>query len=766
MADGRVIIEAILDATNVTKNIKKLNQDLKGITWKDIEKGNEKAKELSLSFKDAGTACTAKLTAPVAAAGAAAFSVAKDYESSTARIQAAFGVTREEAEKFKDIGAEIYEGAWGESMDQVTDALIQCRSTIRDIDDNGLKEVTETALMLESTFGADVNETIRGTNALMEGFGLTSTQACDLMTEGMQRGLNYTDELGDNLSEYSVRWGQAGMSASKYFSLLEAGTSNGAYNLDKVGDFLNEFLTSLSDGRLEGQMSKFSKSTQDVFNEYKNGGATAEQVLNAVIGEMAGMTDETTRAQIASETWSSLGEDNAMGMILSLANVQDSYSDVAGAAQSAGDAASDSFGNKAQSAMRTVLGSLESFGDPLLNTASMVAEVAGAFGNWLSSLPAPGQQAVVVIAGILAAIGPVLSTIGTLLTTVPSIVSAIKLVSTTMSALNAVMRANPIGVVVTVIGLLVSAFMYLWNTSEEFRNFWIGLWNGICQTVSGIASWFYSTVIQPVINGFNSFSSFVSSIFSKIGSTINNSIKQISNFVLSIISTLQRGWNNIFSGIYNTARSIWSGIYSTISNFIQSAHNVVSSIVNAIRTTISNVFNAVRNTVSSVWNGIKSAIQTPLEAAKNVVRNIINTIKGFFSFKISWPKIPMPHFKINPSGWQIGDLLHGSIPSLGIDWYAKGAVFNGAQVIGIGEAGPEAAMPLQGRHMQPFADAVAEGIGATSSEAEVSLLRALLEELSALRRELPQMMAAYCLRVLEVNGREFARLVQDTEGLI
>lgn len=766
MADGRVIIEAILDATNVTKNIKKLNQDLKGITWKDIEKGNEKAKELSLSFKDVGTACTAKLTAPVVAAGAAAFSVAKDYESSTARIQAAFGVTREEAEKFKDIGTEIYEGAWGESMDQVTDALIQCRSTIRDIDDNGLKEVTETALMLESTFGADVNETIRGTNALMEGFGLTSTQACDLMTKGMQRGLNYTDELGDNLSEYSVRWGQAGMSASKYFSLLEAGTSNGAYNLDKVGDFLNEFLTSLSDGRLEGQMSKFSKSTQDVFNEYKNGGATAEQVLNAVIGEMAGMTDETKRAQIASETWSSLGEDNAMGMILSLANVQDSYSDVAGAAQSAGDAASDSFGNKAQSAMRTVLGSLESFGDPLLNIASMVAEVAGAFGNWLSSLPAPGQQAVVVIASILAAIGPVLSTIGTLLTTVPGIVSAIKLVSTTMSALNAVMRANPIGVVVTVIGLLVSAFMYLWNTSEEFRNFWIGLWDGICQTVSGIASWFYSTVIQPIINGFNSFSSFVSSIFSKIGSTINNSIKQISNFVLSIISTLQRGWNNIFSGIYNTARSIWSGIYSTISNFIQSAHNVVSSIVNAIRTTISNVFNGVRNTVSSIWNGIKSAIQAPLEAAKNVVRNIINTIKGFFSFKISWPKIPMPHFKINPSGWQIGDLLHGSIPSLGIDWYAKGAVFNGAQVIGIGEAGPEAAMPLQGRHMQPFADAVAEGIGATSSEAEVSLLRALLEELSALRRELPQMMAAYCLRVLEVNGREFARLVQDTEGLI
>ena len=249
--DGSVIIKAVLDTVDVSKNIKALERDLQGISWKNITEGDEKAAKLSSSFKKAGTAATLTLTAPVVAAGKAVFGVASDYEQANARIAAAFGVSGEEAERFSGIGKRIYEGGWGQSLDEVNDALVQCKSTLRDVSDEDLQTVTTNALMLSQTFGADVNESIRGTNALMEGFGLSATEASDLLTAGMQRGLNYTDELGDNLSEYSVRWGEAGMSASEYFSLLEAGTSNGAYNLDKVGDYLNEFLTALADGRME-----------------------------------------------------------------------------------------------------------------------------------------------------------------------------------------------------------------------------------------------------------------------------------------------------------------------------------------------------------------------------------------------------------------------------------------------------------------------------------------------------------------------------------
>lgn len=745
MADGRVIVEAILDTANVSKNVKGLKKELEGVSWDNISKGDEKAQGLSNAFKNAGTACTMSLTAPIAAAGVAAFSVASDYENSTARIQAAFGATREEAERFKDIGATIYESGWGQSMDEVTDALIQTKETIRDIDDQGLQTVTQNALMLSQVFGADVNESIRGINALMEGFGLSATEATDLMTAGMQRGLNYTDELGDNLAEYSGRWGEAGMSASQYFSLLEAGASNGAYQLDKVGDFLNEFLTSLSDGRMEESIGKFSQGTQDIFAAYQSGGATAQDVLNAVIGEMSTMTNETDRAALASTLWSSLGEDNAMGMITALAGVTDTYGDVSGAAQAAGDAASDSFGAKSQEAIRTLQGALEPFGEPLLNIATMVADVATAFGTWLSSLPAPAQQAIFVIAGILAAIGPVLSLISTVITIMPVLSAAVTAAATAFRALGAAMTANPIGVIVMAIATLVTIFITLWNTSEEFRNFWIGLWNTVCTAVGNVVAWISTNVITPIGQFFSNLGTTISTIWNNIVMTIQMAITNIWTVISSILTTISSVWSSIWSAIYSVASSIWSGISGTI-----------SGIVGGISSTISSVFNAIKGTVTSIWNGIKSAIESPMTAARDLVKGIIDAIKGFFNFSISWPHIPLPHFSISPAGWQVGDLLKGSIPSLGIEWYATGGVFNGASIIGVGEAGPEAVVPLRGRNMQPFAEAVAENMQSDSKTAA---------EIRALRKELPAMLKSYIPRTWEVNGREFARLVTDTEGL-
>ena len=364
--------------------------------------------------QDVGGKLTAGLTVPIGAAAAAAVNNAIQYERAGSRIEAALSGSYEEAERFTAIGQSIYENGWGQSLDEVTTALLQTKQTIRDIDDEGLETVTTNALMLSQVFGADVNESIRGINALMEGFGLSATEATDLMTVGMQRGLNYTDELGDNLSEYSVRWGEAGMSASTYFSLLEAGASNGAYNLDKVGDFLNEFLTSLSDGRMESSMSSFSEGTQEVFESFQNGGATAEDVLNSVLTELNNMPNGYEKAQIASELWSSLGEDNAMGMITALGGVENSFGDVEGAADKAAEAATDNLGNKAQEALRKLQGAIEPLAEPLLRVADGAIEAANDFSEWFSELDEGSQNAVIALALVAAGVGPVTTGFGKL----------------------------------------------------------------------------------------------------------------------------------------------------------------------------------------------------------------------------------------------------------------------------------------------------------------------------------------------------------------
>ena len=119
-------------------------------------------------------------------------------------------------------------------------------------------------------------------------------------------------------------------------------------------------------------------------------------------------------------------------------------------------------------------------------------------------------------------------------------------------------------------------------------------------------------------------------------------------------------------------------------------------------------WDVIKEKASELWQRIKDifarigeAIMAPINKAKDFVAGTIEKIKSFFQFKVELPHIKLPHFGISPPGWKIGDLLKGSIPSLGIQWYAKamdnGMILNsptifGAQngrLLGAGEAGPE-----------------------------------------------------------------------------
>lgn len=332
--------------------------------------------------KIAGAAPVA--VAAVAAIGAVALDTATDFETAESRITAAVGGVGDEADVLMEAGRDLYEDGWGESMTDLSTSLINAREILGDLSEEDMSGAVEGALALEEVYGSDFSETLRGVRVLMERFGLSSEDAMDLMVAGTQRGLDYTDELGDNLSEYAGRWADAGIEASEYFSLLEAGADNGAYSLDKVGDFLNEFLTSLSDGRMDEAIGNFSESTQKTFEAFKTGGADAQDVLDAVVGELSQMPDEYQKAQIASELWSSLGEDNAMSMIESLGGVKDTFGDVAGASQEMTDQVSDDLGSKWETACRKWQSLLEPVGALAVDVFGGIADVAGAAADAVS----------------------------------------------------------------------------------------------------------------------------------------------------------------------------------------------------------------------------------------------------------------------------------------------------------------------------------------------------------------------------------------------
>ena len=225
-----------------------------------------------------------------------------------------------------------------------------------------------------------------------------------------------------------------------------------------------------------------------------------------------------------------------------------------------------------------------------------------------------------------------------------------------------------------------------------------GIKDGVQRTWDGIKQ-----VVSTVLDGIKSV---VSSAWEGIKSAISSALDAIKSVVSSIWEGIKSKISSVLDGIKSVVSSAWNGVKSTISSALEGVKSVASNAWENIKSTASSAFESVKSTASSVWNGIKSAITRPIESAKNTVLGIVDKIKSAFSgMHISIPKPKLPHINVGSKSVFGGKV---SIPTFSIDWYAKGGFFNGASIIGVGEAGREAVLPLENkRNMKPYAQAVA-----------------------------------------------------------
>lgn len=297
---------------------------------------------------------TAALGAAFTKAAKEGVQFAIDLQSASAKLQGATGASVKEMKQYEEVLKDIYANNYGDSLESVAEAMQKVKQYTGELDSSELKDMTENAMALEDVFDMDLSETIRGVNVLTKKMGLSSKEAFDLMAKGAQNGLNKTDELGDNIAEYGPLWQQAGFSAEEMFTILQNGLDSGAYSLDKVNDFVKEFAISLSDGRIEENLSSFSTETQNLFQAMKEGKATSKDVFYSVIEDLKSCTNEQEALTLASTVWSSLGEDNAMDVIRSLTEVNDAYKNVNGTMESIKEISYDSVESKLESLGRKV----------------------------------------------------------------------------------------------------------------------------------------------------------------------------------------------------------------------------------------------------------------------------------------------------------------------------------------------------------------------------------------------------------------------------
>ncbi|WP_271396888.1 phage tail tape measure protein [Salinicoccus roseus] len=309
--------------------------------------------------------------AAVGAVGAFAGLGALDVAKSSTRMQNSLGLTEDAAMDLVETSKRIYQDGFGDSLESVDDAIFQVKQNIRDLNEEDLEDITRKAIILSETFEADVNEVTRAANNLMEGFGIESTEAFDLMAYGAQNGLNFSNELFDNLSEYSTLFGHMGYDADEYFQLLQNGLDAGAYNLDYINDVMKEFQIRIKDSSdaTSDAFAGLSDETQEVWRSFIEGEGTVKDVMEAVTGELSTMEDQTKANEIGVQLFGTKFEDLEADAVYALGNVDGELKNVDGTASQMAENLEESVSQRALGVWREAKDILLPLGEVLLDVA-------------------------------------------------------------------------------------------------------------------------------------------------------------------------------------------------------------------------------------------------------------------------------------------------------------------------------------------------------------------------------------------------------------
>lgn len=381
--------------------------------------------------------------------------ITEETQTASNSFQAITGETDAVTQKFSDKMKEMYKDGYGESLKDIGDKMAYVKQVTKETDPSKVKELTENAIALEDTFGSDFQETIRGVNGLMTHFGTDSTKAFDLFAKGSQKGLDYTNELGDNVAEYGGNFEQAGYTAEEYFQLLANGTKNGAYNLDKVNDSINEVKNKLGDGSIEKNIGIFSKDTKKSFKAWKDGKGTMKKVIDSIVKDINGCKNEQKALTMASTAFGTMGEDANLKVVKSLKSTGKTFKKVQGSAEKLKEVKYDDVATKFKNIGRTVqLDLFVPLAEKLLPKIEQLADYA------IKHIDGT-ERAIVILGGTMGVIFAtakfvkLFQTLQTIYKAFVTLKTAIASTAAAQKILNLIQAASPMGLLAAGIGAVV-----------------------------------------------------------------------------------------------------------------------------------------------------------------------------------------------------------------------------------------------------------------------------------------------------------------------
>ena len=503
----------------------------------------------------------------------------------------------------------------------IGEAMASITQNLGDLDDASLQNVTESAFALRDTFGYEIPESTRAAKAMMDNFGTSGEEAMNLIAAGAQNGLDYSGELLDSISEYSVQFAKVGLDADDMFKVLQKGAESGAFNLDKVGDAVKEFSIRAIDGSdttVDG-FKRIGLNADEMAAKFSAGGDTAKQAFQETIAALASMEDPLEQNTAGVDLFGTMWEDLGPEAVTALASIEDGAYDTAGAMQQIKDIKYDDIGSVFEGLKRSLEVLIVPLGEQLIpllaelidDTLPLLEDalppIVDAISDVIEALQPAIEDVLPVLMDSLADIGePLMDLVNEIL---PVLLSAINDILPLAAQLVGEILPVITNLLSTLLPPLVEIISALLPPLIEL----VSALMPICESLIG--------VLQPILDLFTSLLTPIVNLISQGLTPLVNAITPVIQIISSLLIPILNSLGSVFS-------SVLSGMLSNTTSIIGNITNILRNLIDFIRNVFTGNWRGAWENVKQIFSNAVSGLATIFKAPINAIVDGWNGLAG------------------------------------------------------------------------------------------------------------------------------------------
>lgn len=623
---GTAVGYLMLDTSGFESGFKRAETQLKTFTNKS-KSWDKRFAGLSSGLITLGSNLTKSVTLPLVGLGTAAAKSAIDFESAFAGVRKTVDATEEEYSELEKSIIEMSNRMPQSAADIASVMEIAGQLGIRGRDN--LLSFTETMIRLGDSTNLSSEEAATAIARIMNIMGTSTEDVGRFGSTIVDLGNNFAtteSEITEMANRLAAGGKLAGLTEPQILALATAMSSVGI-NAEAGGTAMTQTFNAIEKAvanggeKLQGFADVAGMTSEEFAAAWENDPITAIQAFIQGLGKL----EEQGGSAVLALDDLGLSGIRQSDMLKSLSQSGDLLTDALETANGAweeNDALTqesetryETLASKIQILWNNVKNLAKSFGDLLLPVIEDTIDFIKRLIEWLDNMPDSLKDTIVKIAEFVAIFGPVLVVIG-------KVAGAIKKLIGIFTGVT-----SPIGLIITIIALLVAAFIYLWNTSEDFRNFWINLWEAIKNAAKAAADWVVQAV-KDVVQFFKNLPQTIADIWNNIKTTVSEKIQEIitaiAEWAVNLYNSAVNAWNQFWDG----AKSIWEQIVAWISESWNSVVDTVTNFGQNLYDAGASIFSSFWDGLVSVWESIASWVSEKVSWIANALSNALGSVSS------------------------------------------------------------------------------------------------------------------------------------------